>query len=127
MSDHGHEDRLEPGGVSNGWVALSAAGFILLLAVSIGALYAAFASTVPAHRTPTFKTLPPPQLEPHPAADLRVLLERQRREMNTYAWANKDHTLVSIPIDRAMALIAARGEKAFAPIESEAAPRGGRP
>jgi hypothetical protein len=71
--------------------------------------------------------MPPPQTFPRPRvqaddkAELMQTLERQRQELSGYRWANKEHTLVKIPIERAMQLIAAKGAQAYAPIQSSPA------
>jgi hypothetical protein len=120
MSDEAHREHLEPGGVRTWSVTAFAAGIILLLIASIIGLHAWFAGTTPADRTPSVRPFPEPQLGADPAADLNAVLATQRAALNTYRWADKDHTLIAIPIARAMQLIAARGDKAYAPIESAA-------
>jgi hypothetical protein len=117
MSERTHE-HYEPGGVTTSYVLLAAVGALLLLAGAIGGLYAIYAAWVPNPKPPAERTFPTPRLEAHPAAELHRLLARQHKEMNGYQWANSQHTLVAIPIDRAMELIAKRGDKAFAPVNA---------
>ncbi len=130
MSEETHREHLEPGGVRTWTVVGFAAGFMTLLAVSIGILYVFYDSSVPPRYVPQYRQLPRPRVEANPARELHVLLSKQQHEMSQYRWANKDHTLVAIPIERAMQIIAARGEKAFAPIEANpsgtALPQGAR-
>lgn len=47
---------------------------------------------------------PPPHLEVNPLAALARNAAAQKHLLDTYGWANGDHTLARIPIDRAMAL-----------------------
>jgi hypothetical protein len=75
---------------------------------------------VPADRTPPTRTFPQPRLEAHPGVELNAMLAEQHAALNAYRWADKDHTLIAIPIARAMQIIAARGDKAYAPIENAA-------
>lgn len=121
MSDEARSDRLEPGGVSTRWVTTAAGGFLLLLAVSIVVLGFVFYLAVPGNRIPPYRQFPAPQQTGHPAAETRALFARQQQELNSYRWTNPDHTLVAIPIDRAMSIIAARGAKAYEPIEQQKA------
>src|SRR6185312_1975240 len=116
MVEDARSDRLEPGGMRTGWVVLAAGGFMLLLFGSLAVCYAIFVTATPRDRTPPPHAFPRPRLESDPAAELHALLDKQRKELSGYRWTNDDHTVLAIPLDRAMALIAARGEKAFAPI-----------
>jgi hypothetical protein len=120
MSSQPRSERLEPGGVHTGWVSLLAAGLMLLLLASVGALYVAFVAFTPANRTPAVRQFPQPRLEADRGQTLHALLEQQRRELSDYRWVDSDHTVVAIPIERAMQIIAARGDKAFAPIANTA-------
>jgi hypothetical protein len=116
MVGDARSDKLEPGGLRTGWVTVFAGGFLLLLFGSLAVFYAIFVTATPRDRTPPPHEFPPPRLESNPAVELHALLDKQRKELSDYRWANADHTVLAIPIDRAMAIIAARGEKAFASI-----------
>jgi hypothetical protein len=59
----------------------------------------------------------PPRLQSDPAGDLRDYQAAQRAQLETYAWADRERGLVRIPIERAMAMIAARGREAYAPLD----------
>ncbi len=52
---------------------------------------------------------PAPRLQVAPAADLARLRAREEALLDGYAWADRDAGVVRIPIDRALALLAARG------------------
>lgn len=116
MTDQARHDRLEPGGVATWKVAAFAAAFWALMAISVGVLYAIFSAIAPAERTPPSKQFPPPRLQAQPAKDLNALIDQQWKELNTYRWVNAERTLITIPIGRAMEIIASRGDQAFAPI-----------
>ncbi len=123
MSHNSHRgDPYEPAGVRTWAVAGFAAGFMLLLAAAVGGLYAIYASWVPPRYVPQYRLLPKPRFEANPARELHVLLSRQKHELNRYRWADKDHTLVAIPIERAMQIVAGRGKDAFAPIAGNGQP-----
>jgi hypothetical protein len=119
MSKKPRNKRLEAGGVATSKVNYAAAGVMAFLIVSAGVLYAVFMAMVPADRTPAFREFPPPRLEADPAAELRALQDKQRSELSSYRWIDPGHTLIGIPVERAMAIIAERGEAAYAPVETK--------
>ncbi len=54
--------------------------------------------------------LPPePRLQTDPRGDLQRLRAQEDRTLTTYGWVDKNAGIVRIPIDRAMALVVARG------------------
>lgn len=58
----------------------------------------------------------PPRLQSDPAGALRIYRRQQEAALGSYAWVDRQRGLVRIPIDRAMAMIVARGEGAFDPL-----------
>jgi hypothetical protein len=113
------DKRLEKGDIATRKVSYVAAGLMAFLIVSAGVLYAVFAAVVPADRTPAFREFPSPKLEANPAAELRALQDKQRKELSSYRWMDSGRTLIGIPLERAMAIIAARGDQAYAPIDAK--------
>ena len=63
-----------------------------------------------------------PRLQSDPVDDLRRFQAEQRQPLIDYAWVDRGHGLVRIPIDRAMDLIATRGVDAYAPLDPPADP-----
>ena len=59
---------------------------------------------------------PTPRLQSDPAGELRAYRAAQQRELDGYAWVDQEQGLVRIPVERAMALLAARGEQALDPL-----------
>ncbi len=106
----------ESSAVSTRGVTWAAVGALLLLAVAIGAFHIIYQASVPV------KTVPPPQPFPQPRVDtqerdeLQRLLAAQKKELETWRWANEDHTLVQVPIERAMELLVQEGRDAYAPL-----------
>jgi len=95
---------------------LLVAGVLAFLAVSIGGLWGIFVAAVP-NRTPVpAQEVPKPRLLANPPAELNAVLSAQRATLSGYRWVDRDKGIVSIPIDRAMQIIAARGSDAYAPI-----------
>ena len=82
------------------------------------------ASTTIYQRSVPIKDLPPPQTFPQPrvttsqaeVAERERLASEQKQRLDTWRWADAEHTLVQIPIDRAMQLLAQRGNDAWAPL-----------
>jgi hypothetical protein len=97
------------------WPALTV---LILLALAIGGLHAVYQFGVPV------KTVLPPQAFPAPrvtthaseVAELRRLAAEQNQRLNAWRWADDQHTLVQIPIDRAMKLMVEKGGDAWSPL-----------
>jgi hypothetical protein len=96
----------------------AAAASILLLAVAIGAFHAIYNASVPVKVVPAPQGFPQPQVTTSAAerAQLRRLDQEQMSRLNSWRWADANHTLVQVPIDRAMQLLAAKGADAWAPL-----------
>lgn len=99
-------------------VLLCGLGVLVLLFAGIGILHAIYQHDV------TFKSPPAPEMFPQPrvetseseTAERQRLAAQQRKGLETWRWVNDQHTLVQIPIERAMALLAERGGDAYAPL-----------
>jgi hypothetical protein len=79
-----------------------AAGAIVLIGTMIGRPLA------PINPPPT--QMPSPPLQSAPALDLRALRAEKHALLSQYAWIDRAHGVVRIPIERAMSLLVARGE-----------------
>ncbi len=56
------------------------------------------------------RALPPqPRLQTHPLDDMRVLREAEAAALGSYAWVDEEAGIMRIPIERAIALLAADG------------------
>ncbi|MEZ5786447.1 MAG: hypothetical protein R3D62_08230 [Xanthobacteraceae bacterium] len=101
-------------------VLLTVAGLFLLVAGSLAGLYFYFGWVVHGSTHPPASAFPAPQLQTDPGADLRRLEAAQRARLSDYAWIDRSRGIIRVPIERAMALIAARGKDAYAPLEASA-------
>lgn len=117
MSEHAPQEQLAPAGVDTRRVTIIALGVLAFLGASMGFFAFVFFALVPGDRTPPEVVFPQPRLQADRGADLQKLLDEQRKELASYRWANSEHSLVAIPVDRSMAIIAQRGAKAYEPIE----------
>jgi hypothetical protein len=96
-----------------GW---SAFGTLLLLAVAIGGLYGAYRLSVPPGSPPKPEVFPQPRVDTTESQELRRILEQQNRRLETWRWADGQHSLVQVPIERAMQLLAKQGASAYEPL-----------
>ena len=109
-------NQLESPNVRTRPVLLAALGSLVVVFGSIWLLAAFFAWQVPTYNLPPPEKFPAPRLRTD-EVEQRLRIEAEQRERLTgYHWANQSRTLVRIPIERAMQIIAARGAGAYAPI-----------
>ncbi len=103
-----------------GWpFALIAIAVLVFIGLSMGGLWAVFTGNVPDRRQPAAQNPPPPQLQTQAPKDLQHILSAQRARLAGYRWIDHDKKIAAIPIERAMAIIAQRGNDAYAPIGSQ--------
>jgi hypothetical protein len=107
-------------------VILAAIGALLLAASAIGFLYEIYQHSVPIKDLPSPQTFAEPRVTTSQAevSERERLASEQRQRLDTWRWANAEHTLVQIPIDRAMQLLAQRGSDAWAPLLPSPTPAG---
>jgi hypothetical protein len=114
--DGGADVPLEPAGVSLWPVLFGAFASVVLMLAAIWVLSAVYDWRVPNRTVRAPEQFPSPRVQTHQTEQLRDLLAAQRRHLTGYAWADQDKTLVRIPIDRAMEIIARRGAQAYEPL-----------
>lgn len=99
--------------VISGLILLAAIWIIVLLlhfAFSFFAQYRAEAvASAPLLAAQQNRQPPLPQLQVSPRVDLQQLRAFEDAKLNGYGWIDKQKGVVSIPIDRAMQLLAVRG------------------
>lgn len=72
------------------------------------------------------KTFGTPRLQTDDAADLARFQKEQQSQLNGYAWIDHSQGIIQIPIERAIALVTAKGAEAYGPTEPpSAAVKGG--
>ena len=116
------DERLAPAGVDTRRVGFVAAAVIVFLGAVMGIAAVVFFALVPDYTAPARKQFPEPQLQTDAPAALARYLAAQRDALGGYHWANAEHTLVAIPIERAMEIVAQRGADGYEPIASPHAP-----
>jgi hypothetical protein len=117
MSTEAHtREELGSPGVGNRKVVAIAVGLMTMMVAAVAGFAALYVNQLPANR------LPPPELFPAPRVQLdekalRLRLQaEQRSRLSGYRWENGQKTLIGIPIERAMQILAVRGAKAYEPI-----------
>lgn len=84
-------------------------------------LYYELTVNLPLMRPP--RTFPEPRLQRAPANDLNAFLRDQKARLSGYAWVDRDGGIARMPIDAAMARLAAEGDTGFAaPVQPEQVP-----
>jgi hypothetical protein len=106
----------EPPAVDARRLAVAVCAALALLAVAVVGLGALYWREVPAKTMPPPQTFPQPRVQADETTELRLILARQRALLSGYRWANPEHTLVQIPIERAMTIISDEGAHAYDPI-----------
>ena len=107
---------LEPAGVALWPVLFGALASVVLVLAAIWGLSAVYDWQAPSRPLPAPEQFPSPRVQTHQAEQLKDLLAAQRQQLTEYEWADQDKTLIRIPIERAMEIIAQRGAEAYAPL-----------
>ncbi|HEX3938584.1 MAG TPA: hypothetical protein VHX43_13850 [Xanthobacteraceae bacterium] len=108
----------ESSGVDTRIVLWCGVAVLALLSGAIGGLYAIYDYSVPIKSVPPLQTFPQPRVVTSEAdqAELHRLRAGQSKRLETWGWADDRHTLIQIPIARAMMLLAQKGKDAYAPL-----------
>jgi hypothetical protein len=113
------ETRFEAGDLNAKAVLLTGAGLLVVLWAIVLLIYPLFSyfenararSSPPpiqaaAHGTPRS---PEPQLQENPQRDLKDVRDYEDAQLNGYQWIDRAQGTISIPIEEAMRIVAARG------------------
>jgi hypothetical protein len=116
----------EPPAVATGIVIWCAIGALVLLAGAIGGFTATYDHAVPIKSVPRPEEFPQPRVvtSADDAAQLHRLRTEQNDRLETWDWANDQHTLVRISIGRAMKILVQKGGDAYAPLSPDTALNG---
>ena len=106
----------EPAGVRVGVVAAGMAGTLAIVIATVFGLFGFYRAGAPSASFVPPRNFPAPQLQTQNDGVRETTIAQQQARLKTYAWIDRDRGVVQIPIDRAMALIVARGDKAYDPI-----------
>jgi hypothetical protein len=113
----------EPGDVNARRVVIVAGSILGFVFISMAVLHLVYSNLIPHRRVERPVLFPQPRLQADEADELRRLTAQQRARLSGYHWADASHTAITIPIERAMQIVAARGAGAYTPL---VAPEPGR-
>lgn len=83
--------------------------FGVLLALILAGMYLLWLRVHPHYLPIPARDVPPtPRLQAVPPLDRIALYRTQRQQLDSYGWVNKQGGIAHIPIERAMALVAAQ-------------------
>lgn len=113
----------QPPDVASKVVLTAVAGFLGFVALTMAVLFLYLKAGAPgAFRQAVEHPFPEPALQTKPQDDLRRFQLEQRMALSGYGWVDRSQNIVRIPIDEAMRIIAARGDRAYDPLEPPATP-----
>ena len=92
----------EPGDVNARRVVIVAGSILAFVFISMAALYLVYSNLIPHRQAERPGLFPQPRLQADEAAELRRLTAQQRARLSGYHWADASHTVITIPIERAM-------------------------
>jgi hypothetical protein len=97
------------------WAAVAA---LVLLGGSIAGFYGIYQRAVSVKSEPPLQQFAQPRVVTSDVevAERKRLADAQTQRLETWGWANGQHSLVQIPIDRAMQLLVQKGKDAWAPL-----------
>lgn len=113
--DEGLQEVRRPEDLDLRWivrVGLGTGGFVI---ASLAATWLFYREAAEPGRFRPPARFPEPRLQSDPAGDLRDFRAQQAKELEGYAWADRERGLVRIPVARAMELVAGRGAAAYDP------------
>lgn len=109
-------DRLEPDSTRPRLLLAIAGAVLVLLVVAFSAVLWFYTAEVPARAPIVPRQFPAPQLLQNETDELHRVDSKQRARLTGYRWVDRAQGIVSIPIDAAMRIIAAKGADGYAPI-----------
>lgn len=101
-----------------GAVAASIAGTLVFVVAAVFGLYSFYRAEAPSASFVPPRNFPAPKLQTKNDGVREPVIAQQQAKLRAYAWIDRNRGIVQIPIDRAMALVSARGDKAYDPISS---------
>jgi hypothetical protein len=106
----------EPASVRVRVIAAGMAGALAVIVAAVLGLYGFYRAAAPTASFVPPRNFPAPRLQTQNDALREPAIAQQQARLRAYAWIDRSRGVVQIPIDRAMALIVARGDRAYDPI-----------
>lgn len=117
-----HDDALrEPDRIRSLPILIIGFGFLAFAGIWVALLlYYYFSVVGPGLYVPP-RRFAQPQLQTQPLSDLERLETAQRARIERYGWIDRSKGIVSVPIGRAMQIVASKGASAWAPLAQPSA------
>jgi hypothetical protein len=114
-------ERHETPNVRTGGVAAALAGWLLFAFVAVAGLHAFYLARTHDARLAPQHTFPAPSLDVSDDGLRDPEIDKQQADLERYRWIDQAHGVFQIPIERAMALVAARDASAYDPVRARPA------
>ena len=114
------EQRPESPEVAARPVLFSILSLVALVGLSIGGVRIYYDWEVRGPVSVAPRTFAKPRLRIDEAADLAKFEKEQQAQIDGYAWVDRSQNIIRIPVDRAVAIVVAKGAGAYDPIETPA-------
>ncbi|HEX5507711.1 MAG TPA: hypothetical protein VFX37_04330 [Pseudolabrys sp.] len=114
-------DKLESAALTARPFALGAVFLLAFVIVSMVVLWLVFLPNADRRFHLPSQPQSGPKLQADPSVERDRVLAEQRKRLDGYRWIDKKNGVFSIPLGRAMAIIAAKGANAYAPIAAATA------
>jgi hypothetical protein len=110
----------QPPEIATRTVLLTVLAFFAFVALSMTGLMIYLRVLVPGGVRAVTRPFPEPTLQLSPQGDLDRFKVEQRAQITGFAWLDRPDGYARIPIESAMGIVAARGERAYDPAEGPA-------
>ena len=98
-------------------------GYLGFVAVGMVAMFFYVKADAPAaFKPPLERRFPQPSLQTSPERDMAEILLKQRQPLSQYEWIDQTKGLARIPIDKAIEIVIARGERGYDPLQAPLGP-----
>ena len=101
----------EPEGVPAPIISI-AVGFLIFVAPCLAGLFLYYSHVIGTWKPSKVEAFPAPQLQRTPLSDLELVHQKDKAQLQGYAWVDKERGIVLIPIERAMQIVALKGAAA---------------
>jgi hypothetical protein len=113
-------DRREPPAARSGAVAIVLMSGLIFIVLAVGVLHALYRWREAGARLAPKAVFPEPRLVTADDGLRDPGIARQKADLERYRWIDQAHGAFQIPIEHAMALVAARGAAAYEPVPAPA-------
>jgi len=104
-------------------ILIAVGGYLGFVGVAMIAIFFYVEADAPAAFTPPARRqFPQPALQTAPDQDLAGALQNERKPLSQYSWIDQGRGLARIPIDKAIEIVIARGDRGYDPVDKSNPP-----